>query len=126
MKMKTFKIWLVGLFLVFSLFIIIQPVQAAWSLMDGPSSSCRESGDCELNDFMKVFTQIYAMIFGVVGSITLLMFVVGGVMFLTSGGSQDKITKGKNVIVSSIVGLAIVFGSFMIIDYVLKALGYVK
>jgi hypothetical protein len=47
-------------------------------------------------------------------------------MFLTSGGSQDKITKGKNVIVSSIVGLAIVFGSFMIIDYVLKALGYVK
>lgn len=126
MKMKTFKICLVGLILVFSFLVIFQPVQAAWSLMDGPRSECLENGDCELNDFVRVFTKIYDMIFGVIGSLTLLMFVVGGVMFLTSGGSQEKVAKGKKVIVSSIVGLAIVFSSFMIVEYVLKALGYVK
>ncbi len=49
MLMKLFKIYLVALVLIFSFSVISQPAQA-WSLMDGPSSQCRENGACELND----------------------------------------------------------------------------
>ncbi|MCF7820733.1 MAG: pilin [Candidatus Pacebacteria bacterium] len=101
-----------------------RPTSAAWELMGGVSSDCKSKGNCTLDDFVRLFTHGYGMIFGIVGSLTLLMFVIGGVMFLTSGGSPERVAKGKKVITSSIIGLAIVFASYIIIQYVLQALGY--
>jgi len=62
-------------------------------------------------------------ILGIVGSLALLMFVYGGFMFLISSGSSDKISKAKAIIVAAIVGLIIVFSSYLIIQFVLKTIG---
>jgi len=59
----------------------------------------------------------------VAGSIALLMFVYGGVMWLASGGSSDKIEKGKKAIVWAVIGLAVIFGGYAILRAIFIALG---
>jgi hypothetical protein len=75
-------------------------------------------GNCSLNTFIVLGVNLSNMILGIVGSLTLAMFVYGGVMLVISGGSSERISKGKEIILGSVVGLFIVFGSYMIISFV--------
>jgi len=59
----------------------------------------------------------------VAGSIALLMFVYGGVMWLASGGSADKIEKGKKAIIWAVIGLAVIFGGYAVLRLIFITLG---
>lgn len=63
-------------------------------------------------------------IMGVVGSLALLMFVFGGLTWMTSGGSTEKVKKGKDILVWSAIGLVIIFSAYgitnLIINYTTK------
>lgn len=58
---------------------------------------------------------------GIVGSITLLMFVYGGFIWMTSSGSSDKIKKGKDIILWSAIGLVVIFSSYALVAVVIKS-----
>ena len=58
-------------------------------------------------------------VLGLTGSIALLMFVYGGFLWLTSGGSPDKIKKAQGILVWATLGLTLIFGSYAIIDKIL-------
>lgn len=60
---------------------------------------------------------------GVVGSITLLVFVAGGFMWLTSAGNQEQIKKGSQTMLWATIGLFIIFSSYAILNLVLGGLG---
>jgi hypothetical protein len=134
MKLKNYKKQLLSLFIFFSIItlgfinnILINPseVQAAPIISESTlGKPCYERGDCGLNDFIKIIDASYTTIFGFIGSIALLMFMVGGVLFLISGGNQEKVTKARNLMISAVIGLLIVFASYLIIDFVLNAVGY--
>jgi hypothetical protein len=51
------------------------------------------------------------------------MFVYGGISFLIAAGSSEKVTKAKGIITAAVVGLIIVFSSYLIIKFALSALG---
>lgn len=63
-------------------------------------------------------------VMGVVGSLALLMFVFGGLTWMTSGGSQEKVKKGKDILIWSALGLIIIFSAYaltnLIINYTIK------
>ncbi len=79
--------------------------------------SATECGDYEINDFIVLTINISRWILGIVGSLTLVMFVWGGVMFIISGGASDKISQARKIIVAAVVGLIIVFSSWLIISF---------
>ncbi|MDD3285828.1 MAG: hypothetical protein PHG95_04340 [Patescibacteria group bacterium] len=81
------------------------------------------TGDYTLDDIVMIAIRASRWILGIVGSLALLMFVYGGFMFLISSGSSDKISKAKTILVAAVVGLIIVFGSYLIIQFVLKTVG---
>jgi hypothetical protein len=66
--------------------------------------------------------RIIKAVLGIVGSLALLMFVYGGFLWMTSGGNEQKITKGKNVLVWATIGLAIIFLSYSLVGFVIKGL----
>jgi len=66
--------------------------------------------------------RIIKAVLGIVGSIALLMFIYGGFLWLTSGGSPEKIKKGKDVLVWAVIGLAIIFLSYTLVGFVINAL----
>lgn len=53
-----------------------------------------------------------------IGSLALLTIIIGGVMFLTSGGKEGQITKGKDIIKYAVIGLVVAFSAYFITSYV--------
>ena len=51
------------------------------------------------------------------------MFVYGGVMMLISAGNSEQVSKAKGIIMAAIIGLVIVFVSYIIVSFVISALG---
>ncbi len=87
------------------------------------SDKCMTDGDCKLNDFTLIAINISKIILGIVGSLSLLAFVAGGLMMMLSAGNPEWVTRGKQTIIGAVIGLAIVFTSYTIIYFVFKSLG---
>lgn len=73
-------------------------------------------------DLRTIIARVINAALGISGSIALLMFVWGGMLWLTSGGSPERIQKGKNTIVWAVLGLVLIFGSYAILNFVLGAI----
>ncbi len=89
-------------------------------------TTCKDGtycGDYAVSDLVTLAINIAQLILGLVGSLALIMFVYGGVMFLISAGSSDKIAKAKRTLIAAIIGLIIVFSSWLIIKFVADTLG---
>ena len=70
----------------------------------------------------KLFGRIIKGALGIVGAVALAIFVWGGFLWLTSGGSPEKIKKGRDALVWAIIGLVIIFGSYLILNYIIIAI----
>lgn len=125
------KIILVSFFFSFSLILFapvlvqgqgIVPADSGKGCPAGYSASTN-CGDYTLNDFIILAINVSRWILGIVGSLTLLMFIYGGFMFLISAGSSDKIGEARKIMTAAVVGLLIVLASFLIIKFVLGSMG---
>jgi hypothetical protein len=58
--------------------------------------------------------RIVSIVLSFLGAIFMVLMVVGGFQWLTSGGNEEKVTKAKGLIKHSVIGLLIVFMAFMI------------
>lgn len=58
-------------------------------------------------------------IMGVVGSLALLMFVYGGLTWMTSSGNQTQVKKGKDILIWSAVGLVVIFGAYGVTQFII-------
>lgn len=95
-----------------------------------PKAIAAYCGNYEIDDFIFLAINVSKWILGIVGSLALLMFVYGGFLMITSGeniitegGKSSKINKGKKVITAAIIGIVIVFSSYLIIKFVLETMG---
>lgn len=58
----------------------------------------------------------------VVGAITLLVFVWGGVTWIESAGSEERVRKGAQIMLFAVVGLVVIFASYGILTIVIQGL----
>ncbi|MCK9272522.1 hypothetical protein M0P65_03175 [Candidatus Gracilibacteria bacterium] len=56
-------------------------------------------------------------------TLSLLFMVMGAIMMITSGGSSEKITKGKNIIIYNIVAIVVALLSYSIVKLIIWILG---
>lgn len=89
---------------------------------------CRiyEAGNCSLQQMFDAINIIIQWGTGVSGAIALLMYVIGGIFMLTSGGSQEKVTRGKNILVGTTIALFFILGSWIIVNFILNSFGATK
>ena len=87
-----------------------------------PGEKGYREGNYELNDFIVLIIRASDLILRFVGSLALLFFLYGGLMFLLSSGNTEQVSKAKGIIKAAVIGLIIVFASFLIISFVLSAL----
>ncbi len=65
---------------------------------------------------------IIRIIFGILGVIALLIILYGGFTWMTAAGNPDRVEKAKKILISAIIGLAIIFSTFAIVSFIIKAL----
>ena len=58
-------------------------------------------------------------VLGIIGSLALVMFIYGGATWMLSAGSQEQVTKGKNILIWATVGIVIIFTAYALVKFVL-------
>lgn len=53
------------------------------------------------------------------GIVAVVVIIVAGIMYATSAGDAGNVTKAKNLILYSIVGLVVIFAAFAITNFVI-------
>lgn len=74
------------------------------------------------NDPRAIIGNIIRAALGLVGSLALAVFIYGGITWVTSGGNQERITRGKNMLIWATLGLAVVFASYAVVTFIIDAL----
>ena len=70
----------------------------------------------------QLINRVIIAILGIIGALALLMFVWGGLLWMTSGGNSDRIKKGRDTLVWASIGLLIIFASYSLVNTIFKSL----
>ena len=61
----------------------------------------------------------------IVGSIALIMFIYGGLTWMTASGNDAKIAKARTILIWSTLGLIVIFAAYLLVKYVMEAVGII-
>lgn len=65
--------------------------------------------------------RIIAGVLSIIGSLTLLMFVYAGVLWITAQGEPKKVQRGKDIMVWATLGLGIIAGAYVAVQALVNA-----
>ncbi len=85
---------------------------------------CAFSGQCRsVNDILETVIRVGKSFFAIIGSFAFVFFIYGGITMILSFGNAEKTKKGRDILVAAVIGLIIVFSAYLLIDFVLDAIG---
>ncbi len=71
-------------------------------------------------DIPVLIGKVIKAVLGIVGSLALVMFIYGGITWMTSAGNAEKVQKGKDTLVWAAIGLVIIFASYALVRFVIQ------
>lgn len=69
-----------------------------------------------------IFKTVVNTLLFLVGAISVIMLIVGGIRYIVSAGDQNQVTAAKNTILYAIVGIIVAVLSWAIVNWVLSFL----
>lgn len=75
---------------------------------------------CNFEAFLQLIANVVDAIIKLIFIIAPILIVFGGIVILTSGGSTERISKGKDIIKGAVIGIVIALASYLIISTVVK------
>lgn len=80
-------------------------------------------GECkDVNIFIKLAIDVANVLISIIGGVALIAFLYGGFILILSEGNSEKIDKGKDAMVAALIGLAVVFGAYLLVNILSDAL----
>ncbi|PIR59368.1 MAG: hypothetical protein COU69_00665 [Candidatus Pacebacteria bacterium CG10_big_fil_rev_8_21_14_0_10_56_10] len=84
----------------------------------GTTGGAADSGPAAALVFATFFVRIWRAAVTLGGLIVIVFFLWGAFDWITAGGDASKISSARNKIVQSVLGLLILVGSFVILDFI--------
>lgn len=81
---------------------------------------CLTNGNCSVCDIMRLVVGAAQVMTQVAGGITLVVFLIGAFMLITSQGDPNKVGAGKKAMTGAITGLIIVLLAWPIVNIVIQ------
>lgn len=86
-----------------------------------PSTPAAPAGTARLDKpdttkFARLLSQIYLYTLGLAGLLAVAMSVLGGYLVMSARGNAAQASKGRDFIYSSLIGLVLLFGAFIILN----------
>jgi len=94
---------------------------------DVVSGSIADGAACSANDEQEatslfgdgsIFERVANTLLFLVGAISVIMLIIGGIRYVVSAGDQNAVTGAKNTILYAIVGIVIAFLAFAAVNFV--------
>jgi len=89
------------------------------NIRSGLSQTANQSGLDKVPELPKIIGNIINVALSFIGVIMLCYFLYAGFLYLTSGGSKEKVESAKKIMMTTIIGLLIVVASYAIANFVL-------
>ncbi|MCA9388730.1 hypothetical protein KC644_03125 [Candidatus Berkelbacteria bacterium] len=77
----------------------------------------------QFNDFDNAIRSAFNIIIIIAGIIFVILFLIGGIQYLTAAGNEENSKKARQLILDAIIGLVIVVAAWAVGTYVLQLLG---
>lgn len=113
------------LFLLASFFLLPLFVQGAdvpspnYKALEGLKGTAEEAKiKTEVTAF-QIIGSIINIILGFLGVIFLVLVIYGGFLWMTAGGNEEKVKKGRELIIHAAIGLAIILFAFLLTNFVI-------
>ncbi|MEA3398474.1 MAG: pilin [Patescibacteria group bacterium] len=97
--------------------------------MAQPMSECPNDMPCINNplggdtDINILIGQVINAVLGIVGSLALVMFIYGGFTWMLAAGNNEKVQKGKDILIWATIGLVVIFSAYALVKFVFAGLG---
>ena len=123
--MKKIRTFIAALILVASGLFVLAPIAVnAQGALGGVCANNSDTGVCEENaksenaNTNALVGNIVNTLLFLVGAISVVMVIFGGILYATSQGDSGNVSKAKNTILYAIVGLVVAFIAYAIINWV--------
>jgi hypothetical protein len=102
---------------------VLGPVDtyAVGSIKDGASSAQGEGQPTNVEGEGGVFKTITNVLLFIIGAISVIMLIIGGIRYVVSGGDSSAVTAAKNTILYAIVGIVVALLAYALVNFVLTS-----
>lgn len=100
----------------------VQPVAAQSSIENGAKSAQGNGQPSDLFTTNGLFRKITNAALFLIGAVSVLMLIYGGIRYTISGGDSAAVTAAKNTILYAIVGIVVALLAYAIVNWVIGAL----
>ena len=68
-----------------------------------------------------IFKTITNVLLFVIGAISVIMLIIGGIRYVVSGGDSSAVTSAKNTILYAIVGIVVAILAYALVNFVISS-----
>jgi len=72
----------------------------------------------ETRTLTAIALSVLQFLLSIVGTLAIIMLVVGGIMYMTAAGNEDRIDTGKKIVLYSIIGIAVALAALVIVTQI--------
>ncbi|MDP3882621.1 MAG: hypothetical protein Q8Q48_01030 [Candidatus Staskawiczbacteria bacterium] len=124
------KILSTGFILLF-LFVLLTPLTALGQEFNSsqglvPCGKADDGSDaCQISDFFIMLGLIYDFVIKFIAApLAIIMLTIGAIILMISAGNPNLAGIGKKILWVSIIGLVLIFCSWIIVNFIMTTLGY--
>lgn len=89
------------------------------SLQNGADSSKGKDQQSDLFGDNGVFKTITNVLLFIIGAISVIMLIIGGIRYVVSGGDSSAVTSAKNTILYAVVGIVVAILAYALVNFVI-------
>ena len=106
---------------------VVSPVDTVSAQFDqgireGSASAQGRDQPTELFGESGVFKTVTNILLYIIGAVSVIMLIIGGIRYVVSGGDQSAVTSAKNTILYAIVGIVVAILAFAAVNFVVTNL----
>lgn len=72
------------------------------------------------NDPIQLATNIVKYLMTFLGIIAVVIILLGGFKWMTAAGNDEKVSEAKKLLIAGMIGLAIILGAYVIVNFVIQ------
>ena len=104
---------------------VLQPVDANAAfdqgLQDGADSSKGKDQQADLFGPEGIFKTITNVLLFIIGAVSVIMLIIGGIRYTTSNGDSTAVTNAKNTILYAVVGIVVALLAYALVNFVISS-----
>lgn len=100
-----------------------QPAHAEFDqgAQDGANSAQGKDQSADLFGESGIFRTITNVLLFLIGAVSVIMLIIGGIRYTISGGDSTAVTSAKNTILYAVIGIIVALLAFAIVNFVLTS-----